>query len=381
MSVVTPVRRLVSLLSVLLASPILFGGENVWTTNGPPGNVLSLAIDPQRLTLYAGTRLGPDQTAAFRSPDRGASWTLSGEAPPSTYLGALTVAPTTGTVFATTTDYFPLYGHLFQSTDEGQSWRFVSSIPTFSARSLQVSAAGVIYAAGSEWYCVRIPCLSGMASRSGVVESRDSGVTWSSLGSGLSGFEMTALGLDPSDPQRLYAGGTSGIFVSMDGGQHWFASNAGLGDCLSITSVAVDPRDSSVVFAGTTWATGVFECGGVFRSRDGGRTWAPTSFRNRDVASLAIDLQTPGTIYAGTRTSNPLLSDVGVFRSVDQGKTWTRLGSELPSGVAAVVIEASGRAIHAGTPNGVFDYEIVPGARPPVVLPRSRSTRTLPPRP
>jgi hypothetical protein len=69
----------------------------------------------------------------------------------------------------------------------------------------------------------------------------------------------------------------------------------------------------------------------------------------------------------------------GVFRSVDGGETWSPLGAipRMPD-VSRIVVESSGRFIQAGTASGVFDYEIVPGARPPVISERDRETRTLP---
>jgi hypothetical protein len=93
-----------------------------------------------------------------------------------------------------------------------------------------------------------------------------------------------------------------------------------------------------------------------------------------------MDPRNPDTLYAGVAGENPIYPDVGVFQSTDGGVTWIRIGSQLP-GVTALVIEPSGRTLHAATPDGVFDLETVPGARPPVLSPRIRGTRMVPARP
>jgi hypothetical protein len=126
----------------------------------------------------------------------------------------------------------------------------------------------------------------------------------------------------------------------------------------------------------------LLECGGVFRTDDGGQSWVPTTLRNVFATSIAVDPSKPETVYAGARKPGPLYPDGGVFRSTDGGRTWERIGLGLPpSGVHQIVIEPSGTVIHAGTLSGVYDYEIVPGARPPVIPDRSRTTRVLPGRP
>src|ERR1700753_248701 len=85
---------------------------------------------------------------------------------------------------------------------------------------------------------------------------------------------VTALAQARSNPRVVYAGtALAGVFRSADGGETWAARNAGLatGD-LDIGGLTVDPRDDETVFA--TVAPG---SGGdlLVRSRDGGATWSP----------------------------------------------------------------------------------------------------------
>jgi hypothetical protein len=68
--------------------------------------------------------------------------------------------------------------------------------------------------------------------------------------------------IDPTNPQTLYVGSEGGgVFKSLDGGDHWFAVNSGLGD-LSVWGLVIDPDNSAVLYA----------CGpsGVYKTVTGG---------------------------------------------------------------------------------------------------------------
>jgi hypothetical protein len=123
-------------------------------------------------------------------------------------------------------------------------------------------------------------------------------------------------------------------------------------------------------------------CGGVYRSTDGGKNGSAIALAGEYVTSVAIDAVDPMTVYAGTDLVS--LSDVGgVFRSDDGGETWAPFSFGLPvGGVTHLVIDPSGRALHAAVTAGrVFDIELTPDMRLPIAPIRSRETRTLPVRP
>jgi photosystem II stability/assembly factor-like uncharacterized protein len=91
-----------------------------------------------------------------------------------------------------------------------------------------------------------------------------------------------------------------------------------------VTSVTGSARDSKLYYLGTA-------AGGVWRSQNGGATWAPV-FEGEPVASIgaiAIDPTNDRTIWAGTGETNPR-NDVtyggGLYKSIDGAKTWTLAG-------------------------------------------------------
>jgi photosystem II stability/assembly factor-like uncharacterized protein len=103
-------------------------------------------------------------------------------------------------------------------------------------------------------------------------KTADGGVTWMLLAS----FDhwVNQLAIDPKNSSILYAasGSDSRISKSVDGGVTWTGSEAPVvssGDddfWINVSSLAVDPRDSNVIYA-----TG---SGGFFRSTDGGAAWS-----------------------------------------------------------------------------------------------------------
>lgn len=379
-------RILPPLCCALLASQLVFAGENVWTTNGPPGKVTALTVDPGGFALFAATS-SENRSVAYRSLDHGSSWSAVGEAPLSTVIQAIEVdASHRDTVYAATATppgAFPS-GELYRSFDAGSSWFFLVGLDGFLTVAMRSTFGGpsALYAAGANCECLAFPCFAHLSCTPTVRRSLDSGETWTSSSEGLSGWQLASIEIDPFDESRLLGGGDVGAFASADGGAHWSPATTALESCLSVTSLAAD-RSRNVFYATTArYAGESLGCGGVFRTDDGGRTWRPTGLQNLFPTSIAIDPSRPGVVYAGASKPGPFYPDGGVFRSADGGRTWEKIGVGLPeSGVLRLVVEAGGAVVHAGTLTGVYDLTIVPGARPPVVPPRSRATRALPARP
>jgi hypothetical protein len=91
-----------------------------------------------------------------------------------------------------------------------------------------------------------------------------------------------------------------GVYRSRDGGLHWeqlaldIAKECSIGTPF-VTSVLVDPDDHRTVWVGV-------EIDGVFRSLDGGDTWAhvETGLYDPDIHAMTIAGTTPKRVYAST---------------------------------------------------------------------------------
>ena len=163
---------------------------------------------------------------------------------------------------------------------------------------------------------------------------------WSS--NGPPDVSILSLAVDPLAPGTVYAGSNGdGIFRSVDGGASWAAINAGLTNPI-VAAIAVHPFGTGIVYAGTTG-------GGVFRSLDGGASWGPvnTGLVNGVITALAINPVVPTTLYAATTGG-------GVFRSVNGGESWAQINVGLTNPVvtALAVNPVTFSIVYAGTTGG-----------------------------
>jgi photosystem II stability/assembly factor-like uncharacterized protein len=104
----------------------------------------------------------------------------------------------------------------------------------------------------------------------------------------------------------LYAGSTSGVFKTTDGGKRWRRTSAGIKGNL-IANLEVDARDPDTLYV---TASGKSDSG-VFKSSDGGQTWTSISagLPRSELEMLAHDPSRAGVVYAGTRGGGTLPDD------------------------------------------------------------------------
>lgn len=216
----------------------------------------------------------------------------------------------------------------------------------------------------------RVTAVAGVASQpmvyyfgatgGGVWKTTDGGANWepisdnSVFGTGSVG----AIGVCESDPNVIYVGmGESpvrgnvshgdGVYKSMDAGKTW--KRVGLEDTRQIGRVRVHPRNPDIVYvAALGHLFGPNEQRGVFRSKDGGRTWEKILYRGNKAGAidLTFDPTNANILYAGfwevLRTPWSLESGGaggGLFKSTDGGDTWTEItrNSGLPRGLIGKV--------------------------------------------
>ncbi len=187
----------------------------------------------------------------------------------------------------------------------------------------------------------------------GVWKSTDAGTTWRNVSDRY--FEAGSVGaiaVSDSNPLVVYAGtGTAcprtnvspgvGVYRSDDGGETWV--HAGLRDAGQIGRIRIHPRNPDLVYAAVLGhASSPNATRGVFRSRDGGRSWQKVLFisEGTGIADLALDPADPRVLYAASWSfeRKPWAfenggTEGGIFKSEDGGDTWTRLAGGLPSGV------------------------------------------------
>ena len=135
--------------------------------------------------------------------------------------------------------------------------------------------------------------------RDGVWKSSDGGINWTRSSTGLTDNTVYSVAIDPGNSQVIYAGAGDGVWKSSDGGINWVDSSSGLTDS-RVVCLVIDPSKPQTLYAGTS--------GGVWKSSDGGINWVSSSdgLTDSDVQCLAVD--SSSILYAGTKN--------GLFRLV-----------------------------------------------------------------
>jgi photosystem II stability/assembly factor-like uncharacterized protein len=133
------------------------------------------------------------------------------------------------------------------------------------------------------------------------------------------------------DPQRVnvfYFGSTGGgVWKSDDAGQYWENVSDGYFKRASVGAIAVAPSDSNVIYAGMGESTirgNVSHGDGVYKSTDGGRTWRQLGLeQTRHIGRIAVHPADSDLVYvAAFGHAHGPNAERGLYRSKDGGKTW-----------------------------------------------------------
>jgi photosystem II stability/assembly factor-like uncharacterized protein len=184
-----------------------------------------------------------------------------------------------------------------------------------------------------------------------VYQSHDGGQNWERLAQvqGQSDLVIDHILIDPSNPQRLIVGAWTvnrpdgGIYVSEDGGKHWYDQAEMHGQ--SVRSLAMATTDPKLLIAGTLR--------GVYRSEDGGTHWKQISPEGsteiHEVESVAIDPKDPKIIYIGTWHLP--------WKTMDGGVTWQNIKQGIidDSDVFSIIIDPTRpNIVYASACSGIY---------------------------
>ncbi|HVF89617.1 MAG TPA: hypothetical protein VNH22_06085 [Blastocatellia bacterium] len=203
----------------------------------------------------------------------------------------------------------------------------------------------------------------------GVWKTTNNGTTWAPVFDEAGSPSIGDVTLAPSDPNIVWVGTGEannrqssswgdGVYRSLDAGKTW--QNMGLKDSRHIGRIVIDPNDANVVYvaaAGHLW--GPNKERGLFKTTDGGKTWANVLFINEDtgVIDVSMDPKDPRILYAAAyqRRRTPFGFNGGgphsaLYKTTDGGANWTRLTSGLPQGNTGRI----GIDIYRANPNIVY---------------------------
>ena len=179
----------------------------------------------------------------------------------------------------------------------------------------------------------------------GVYRSTNNGATWSPASFGFSNAAGTLVA-EPKNPGVVYAvqagfgggfAGASPYFLkkTVSGGATWLDAGATLGEG---ATVAIDPNNSSILYVGYVGGTS------IYRSTNAGASWTKLTGLPYECPKMAID-PVNASLYCAAY-DRPSFTDQGVYKSIDGGTTWAAVNT----GLSGLVV----RNLIVATPNATF---------------------------
>jgi photosystem II stability/assembly factor-like uncharacterized protein len=183
----------------------------------------------------------------------------------------------------------------------------------------------------------------------GVWKTTNNGTTWEPVFDKEGVSTIGDIAIAPSDPAVVWVGSGEpnnrqssswgdGIYKSLDAGKTW--QRMGLAATHHIGRIVIHPKNPDIVYAaalGHLWGPNPER--GVYKTTDGGKTWAQVLKINDDtgVSDIAMDPESPDTLYAAAyeRRRTPFGFNGGgpdgaIYKTVDGGATWKKLTKGLP---------------------------------------------------
>lgn len=188
----------------------------------------------------------------------------------------------------------------------------------------------------------------------GVVKSTDGGTTWTRADSGIIGSDIHALAINPLDTNRLYAFSVdNGVFGTKDGAKTWYRIDDGptnpsvhaFGYMATPSSMDRGMKTDKTTNIGYLWAG---TSGGLYSSFACFCGWTKTSgiSDNVTIYTLAPDPANRNIMFAGTKD--------GIYRTTDEGKTFMKVNSDIKD-VAAITFDLNNpKLLYAEESNGIL---------------------------
>ncbi len=257
----------------------------------------------------------------------------------------------------------------------------VASAPAVSRDTIDTAVLSAV-----EWRMIgpyrggRVTTVTGVADKpwlyymgatgGGVWKTGNAGATWENISDEF--FNVGTIGavaVSESDNNVLYVGtGESpirgvttshgdGVYKSTDAGKTW--QHIGLNDAGQISRIKIHPQNPDLVYVavqGQIW--GPSDERGVYRSRNGGKTWEQVlkTGPSTGASDLVMNPANPRILYAAmwNHYRKPWYvhsggTDAGIFKSTDGGDNWTKLTGGLPEMVGKIGID-----VPAANPDRVF---------------------------
>jgi photosystem II stability/assembly factor-like uncharacterized protein len=222
------------------------------------------------------------------------------------------------------------------------------------------------------------------AATGGLWLTENNGTTWRPLFDNESAVGFGDIAVSETDENLIWAGtgeensgrsiyAGTGVFKSADGGKIW--THMGLADSHHIGQITINPKNNDIVYVaamGHLYTDN--EERGLFKTTDGGKTWAKVLYISpkTGVIDVILDPRDPEVLYAAAwQKDRKAWNFIGngpesaIYKTKDGGKTWKKLGGGFPQGT---FVGRVGLAISPSRPDTVYavldNQEPGPSTRP-----------------
>jgi photosystem II stability/assembly factor-like uncharacterized protein len=289
-----------------------------WKVMGPSGgDVRVITIDPRdKDHLFVSTLDGQ----IYTSTDAGRTWRLLVNLnQPELILDQLMVDARDSNKLYASGHRHKGAGGFYRSTDGGLTWKESKELRNESIHAMTQSPndANILVVGTLE----------------GVWISRNSGESWEKITSSTMPVNIDSLAMDPRNTSTMYAGTWWRAYKSTDTGKNWHLIKDGMIDDSDVFAVTLDPRNPDHVVASA--------CSGIYESQTAGEHWAKIQgipSQSRRTRDLVQHPSMPGVVYAGTTE--------GFWMTANGGKSWSLTTPR--------DIEVNSIAVHPDAPNRVF---------------------------
>lgn len=246
--------------------------------------IYDIEFDPRNPNTMYAAAFQEGRGHVFKSSDRGQSWTESYVIPNENFaVYTIEVDPiNTQNLYIGTAE-----GGLLQSSDAGLSWKLQTKLEgPIVDLAINPQAPSIVTAA---------------TTKRGVYQTIDSGATWNQIGKDelrkLRGAnEIEHVIVDPNTPSTIYLTSKFGIVRSDDNGGTWSAIEIIPSQTQGVTSMVVQKGNSNVLYYGSGSI--------MYKSTDRGVNWTVRDLpSDQEVATIEIDAVNPAIIYVGMRTA------------------------------------------------------------------------------
>ncbi len=245
----------------------------------------------------------------------------------------------------------------------GLKWRSIG--PAFT--SGRIADIAINPKNKTEYY---VACASG-----NIWKTTNWGTTFKPVFENYGAYSIGCITIDPNNTNVVWAGTGEnnhqralgygdGVYKTVDGGKTW--KNMGLKESRQIGKIAIDPRNSDVIFVaseGSVWGNGGDR--GLYKTIDGGKSWKKilNISKYTGINNVIFDPRNPDIMYATSeQRRRHVFTKIGggpesaVYKSVDAGNTWKKIMKGLPK------VDIGGMGIAISPANPEYIYLVVEAA-------------------